>query len=244
MFRSYAITVRPYNGISDKTIDAYVKWFEKLDYAFIAIEKEGWERHLHAQIWTDVAKAKGDIIKQVERICVRTIDDWDQAQKKVLRGGVKIAYSDWYLDYLAENDLKIDDPNILYSHLPENTYDYYPTEEEQDKVKTISNAVDQRFTDLEFKCLEYLDKHSLPINLKTTARFLSDAMFSDRTIKVLMHQRDRCALATTLYAFISKSNDTDLFISKSAVEKREEQKFLELKNKILNYQFDNSDTEE
>ena len=243
MFRSFAITVRPLNGITDETINAYAKWFEKLDYAFAVTEKEGHERHLHAQIWTDVAKAKGDITKQVERICVRTISDWTQAQKKVLRGGIKIAYSDWYLDYLAENDLKIDDPNIIYSKTPDNTYSFYPTEEEQDKVKTISNAVDPRFTDLEFKCLEYLDKHSLPINLKTTARFLCDAMFNSRTIKVMMHQRDRCSLATSLYAFISKSNDTDLFINKSAVEKREDQKFEELKNKILNYNFENSDTE-
>lgn len=237
MFRSFAITVRPRDGISDTTLAAYQKWFEKVDYAFVCTEKEGVERHLHAQIWTDSPKAKGDIVKQVERISERTINDWDQAQKKVLRSGIKIAYSDWFLDYLAENELKDTLCDTLYEKLPQNTYAYYPTEEEQEKVKTTANAVDPRFTDLEYKCNDYLNKNNLTLTIKTIARFLCDAMFISRSIKVLMHQRDRSALATALFAFMSKSINVDLFINKSAEEKKEEEKFNKLQQQILNYQF-------
>ena len=249
MYRSFAVTVRPRDGISDTTISAYLKWFEKLDYAFVCTEKEGVERHLHAQIWTDTPKAKGDIVKQVERICERTINDWDQAQKKVLRGhgnksGIKIAYSDWYLDYLAENQLKEILCDILYDKPPENTYPYYPTEEEQEKVMTTANAVDPRFTDLEYKCNDYLTKKDLTLTHKSVALFLCDAMFNSRSIKVLMHQRDRTALATALYAFMSKSTNVDLFINKTAEEKKIDKKFKDLQLKLSNFTFSDDESED
>lgn len=249
MYRSFAITVRPRDGVSDTTVSALLKWFQKLDYAFVCLEKEGVERHLHAQIWSDSAKAKGDIVKQVERICERTINDWDQAQKKVLRGhgnksGIKIAYSDWYLDYLKENELKEIVCNTIYEKLPENTFSFYPTEEEQEKVMATANAVDPRFTDLEFKCSEFLKSRDVALTQKSVALFLCDAMFSSRTIKVMMHQRDRTALTTALFAFMSKSSNVDLFINKTAEEKKIQSKFDALQLKLQNFTIDTDDSED
>lgn len=251
MYRSFAITVRPRDGVSDNTISALLKWFQKLDYAFVCLEKEGHERHLHAQIWSDTPKARGDIVKQVERICERTIDDWDQAQKRVLRGnagekkgGIKISYSDWYLDYLKDNELKEMVCNTIYEKLPVNTYPFYPTEEEQEKVMTTARAVDQRFTDLEFKCQDFLKIHDKPLTQKSIALFLCDAMFSSRTIKVMMHQRDRTALASALFAFMSKSSNVDLFINKTQEEKKLQSKFDALQLKLQNYTFDTDDSED
>ena len=51
--------------------------------------------------------------------------------------------------------------------------------------------------------------------------FLADAMFVSRTIKVLMHQRDRASLTTSLFAFISKSVNTELFINETAEDKKD-----------------------
>ena len=221
-FRSFALTIRPRDGISDDTIAGLSKWLSKLDFAVAVLEKEGIERHLHAQIWTNQPKAKGDIIKQCERICIRTIPDFqnDGAAKKVLRGGIKIAYSDWYLDYLCENDLK-EEPNIIIESPPTNTYDYYPTEEEQEAVQRVTNAVDPRFTDLEVKALQFFEKRSLGCNKKNVATFLADAMFVSRTIKVLMHQRDRVSLALSLYAFMAHSCDTGMFINETKEDRKD-----------------------
>lgn len=243
MYRSFAITVRPRDGISDTTIAAYLKWFKKLDYSFVCLEKEGVERHLHAQIWSDIPKAKGDIVKQVERICERTINDWDQAQKKVLRQGIKITYSDWYLDYLKENELKEIVCNTIYEQTPENTFSYYPTEEEQEKVMTTANAVDPRFTDLEYKCNEFLALRGVALSHKTVALFLCDAMFSSRSIKVLIHQRDRTALATALYAFMSKSSNLDLFINKTAEEKKLQSDYEQALKRFGNFNISDDDDE-
>lgn len=225
MFRSYCLTIRPKDGISNSTTEQITKWLTKMPYAVAVLEKSEHERHLHAQIWTDTPKARGDICKQVQRICERTIKDWDTAQLKVLRSGVKIAYSDWYLDYLVENDDK-EPPNIIVDKPPEKTMEYYPTEEQQEDIQTMKQAVDPRFADLEIKCRDYLGER--PITERTVASFLADAMFNSRTIKCVTQQRDRIALAKTLYAYMSKSNDIYLFLSKD----KEQIKFENLSNYI------------
>ncbi len=211
MFRSYCLTIRPRDGITDDTTQQITKWLTKCHHAVAVLEKSEHERHLHAQIWTDTPKARGDICKQVQRICERSIKEWDTAQLKVLRSGVKIAYSDWYLDYLVENDDK-EPPNIIVNNPPEKTMDYYPTEEQQEDIQTMKQAVDPRFADLEIKCRDYLGEK--PITERTVASFLADAMFKSRTIKCVIQQRDRVALAKTLYAYMSKSDDIYLFLTK------------------------------
>lgn len=212
MFRSFCLTVRPREGICDNTIEQIKKWLHKCDHAFAVLEKSDNERHMHAQVWFEKGKARGDVCKQVQRICERTIEEWDTAQLKILRQGVKIAYSDWYLDYLAENESK-DAPNILVENVPGKTMGYYPTEEEQDRVKTVNTAVDPRFAKLE---LDYISQYSEnPVTLDSVACFLCNEMFVNRTLKVVIHQRDRIALAQSLYAYISKDIDKYLFLNKT-----------------------------
>lgn len=211
MFRSYCITIRPRDGISDETVTQCKKWLTKCDYASAVLEMENESRYLHAQIWSNTPKARGDICKAVQRICERTVKDWDNAQLKVLRSGVKIAYSDWYLDYLEENDLK-EAPNIIYSSPPELTMEFYPTEEDQLNLQTMKTAVDPRFANLEIQCLAYLGERT--VTEKSVAAFLCDAMFVQRTIKCVIQQRDRIALAKTLYAYISKTTNIYMFLEK------------------------------
>jgi len=215
-YRSYCITVRPLQGISDKTSGEIVKWLTKCEYSFAVLEMQDECRHLHAQIWLDKPRARGDICKQLQRVCERTIDDWDRAQLTVLRKGVRISYSDWYLDYLAENELKDTPPNIILSNPPSMTMDFYPTEEEQENIQSLKTAVDPRFCKLEIDFLEWLGERT--ITHDRVCHFLAEAMFVNRTIKVILQQRDRKALATSLHAYISKSTDIYLFKAKDKEE--------------------------
>ncbi len=226
MFRSYCITIRPRDGISDLTVEKTKKWLSNLDYAVAVLEMENEARHLHAQIWTNTPKSKGDIAKAVQRICERSVKDWDEAQLKVLRAGVKIAYSDWYLDYLVENDLKTTEPNIIYKQVPPLTLDFYATEEEQQNIQKLKTAVDPRFADMEIKCLAFLGERQ--VTVKSVASFLADAMFVTRTMKCVLQQRDRIALAKTLYAYMAKSTDIYLFLEKD----KEQTKFEKLISNI------------
>jgi len=238
MFRSFCITVRPRDGINNDTVEEIHKWLSRHpNFAFAVLEMEGECRHLHAQLWYDDPKNKGDIQKALTRICERTIPDWDAKQKKVMAGGTKVAINDWYLHYLTNNDLKIDDPNILIDKPPNISSPYYPSDEEQEKVKTMARAVDPRFAKLE---MDYKEKYpDTPVTLKSVASFLSDAMFISRTIKVIVHQRDRTALCSALYAYISHSTDIELFIHKS----KQDRDFEKLVEKVAEYQFDEDEEE-
>ena len=217
MFRSFCLTIRPRDGISEATIEATKKWLTKCNYAVAVLEKTSHERHLHAQVWFETAKARGDICKQVQRICERTVQEWDTAQLKVLRSGVKIAYSDWYLDYLVDNEDK-EPPNIVLNNPPNMTMEYYPTEEEQEEVKTMKTATDPRMAELEIKCLKHLGDKD--VTEKSVARFLAYAMFEERSIKCILQQRDRTALCRTLFAYMTKSSDIYLFLVKTEEEKK------------------------
>lgn len=216
-FRSFCFTIRPKDGITNECVDSIVKWLKRHpQYAIAVLEMEGICRHLHAQIFYDEPKNKGDITKQLKRIvfdnsklnCELEIEQ----QKRILAQGVKIAYNDWFEHYLLCNDDKAEPPNIVYDKLPDNTNDFYPTEEEQESVKTISTAVDKRFAELELSCKAYLQDQ--PYSQINIAKFLSWAMFIDRSLKVVIQQRDRVALCISLHAYINKQNNVDLFLPK------------------------------
>ena len=226
-YRSFALTIRPRMGITSNTIDAFKSWLLKQPYAVAVTEMEHQARHLHAQIWLDEGRTKDDVSKAVKRICERTIEDWDAAQTKVLRGGIKVAYSDWYLEYLVDNEAKgnVELDSIIVNNPPGRTEQYYPSEEEQELVKAVSNAADPKFLSMEQQCSEYLEKTNQDLTIKNVAKWLCSAMFQERTMKVLVNQRDRTAICKTLFAYMSHSTNTELFLEKTSEEKKIDKKY-------------------
>lgn len=229
-YKSFALTIRPRSGITDVTIEAFKNWLLKQTYSVAVTEMTDEARHLHAQIWLDEGRTKDDVAKQVKRICERTIGDWDAAQSKVLRGGIRIAYSDWYLEYLVDNEEKgcVELDNIITNSPPDRTECYYPSEEEQEQVKAISQSADPRFLKMEQECSKYLEINKKELTIKNVARWLAYAMFDERSMKVLVQQRDRTAICKTLFAYMSKSDNIELFVEKTLEEKKIDKKFLEL----------------
>jgi hypothetical protein len=237
-YKSFGITVRPRLGITDVTIDAIKSWLAKQNHAVAVLEMEDEARHLHAQIWLDEGRTKDDVGKAVKRICERTIEDWDAAQSKVLRQGIKIAYSDWYLEYLVDNDDKgNDDTRIVINNPPDKTEQYYPSEEEQEAVRLCSNAADPRFFKMEQDALKYFESRQLDITIKNVAKWLCYVMFEERTMKVLVNQRDRTAVCKTLYAYMTKSNNIELFLEKTVEEKKLDKKLQDIQDMVDTYEF-------
>lgn len=237
-YKSFAITVRPRLGITDVTIDAIKSWLAKQNHAVAVLEMDDEARHLHAQIWLDEGRTKDDVGKAVKRICERTIEDWDAAQSKVLRGGIKIAYSDWYLEYLVDNDDKGNDhTRVITNNPPDKTEQYYPSEEEQEAVRLCSSATDPRFFKMEQDALKYFEEKQLDITIKNVAKWLCYVMFEERTMKVLVNQRDRTAVCKTLYAYMTKSANIELFLEKSAEEKKLDKKLQDIQDMVDTYEF-------
>lgn len=223
-YRSFCLTVRPRNGLKGPLEEALKKYCKSFPFYQMVLEGENESKHAHIQIWSETPTTKGDTNKKLERVCAKAYEDWDQNQCKVLRTGTKIAYSDWIENYCVDNDLK-GESNIILDNRPLDSDPYYPSEEEQEKCKRRSQAVDQQMCKLELLFEEWYDIHgnSQSIDIKLVGTFLSDMMFSARKIVCVKQGRDRYSLCTTLHAYITKRVDPSLFMKDIQLSKKEQQ---------------------
>lgn len=219
-YRSFALTVRPRNGITIPIVDALEKYCKSFPHYQMVLEGENESRHAHLQIWTDIPTTKGDANKKLERVCSRSYEDWDQAQRKVLRQGTKIAYNDFIENYCIQNDLK-GESNILLDNRPLDSDQYYPSEEEQEATKRRSQAIDQHMCSLELMFEEWNEVECRPLTIETVGTFLSDMMFCTRKIACVRQGRDRYALCTTLHAYLTKSVNPALFCKEETLSKKD-----------------------
>lgn len=203
-YRSWCFTIRPKNGITDRTIECVKTWLDRQDYGMMCEEMTGEARHVHGQIWMNESRPKGVIQTAMCRIAEKSFDEWDAASKKVLRGGVRIGYSDWVLNYCVDNEGKSDPPKIIYDKQPEYTAHFYPTEEEQNKVQAKAKAVDHKYHHLEELWYEYCEDWH--INFDNVSEFLYDMMFVDRKILCISDLRKRIDVAKTLHEYLVKDS--------------------------------------
>jgi len=213
MYKSYAVTVRPRNGLSDLTMSELAKWVAKQDYGVLVIESESESRHAHLQVWFNEGRERGKITTAMQRICDRTIEDFDNAQLKVLRSGVKIAYSDWYADYLIDNKEKEDSDGlgeVVYIKVPDNPLEFYPTEEDQQKVQDKVNAVDKYY----HKLLELWNEwwYGGPVMQTNVASFLADMEFKSKKITVIRDNKTRHNTCRNLYHYIEGHADASNYM--------------------------------
>lgn len=205
-YNSFCVTVRPSNGVApgsklENEILIYLK--KKVDYYFICSEMSETARHLHIQLWYKSPLTRGQCVTAFDRILTRTID-YDMNQKKVQHKGVKIAYSDWYLSYLSDNELKDEDCNILANNPPENSLEFYPTEEEQEELVEQCNAIDKKYHILMVEYFKWKEKNKIPHNiLYYVASFLNNYMFIEKKMCVISEKKRRVELCKSLLAYIN-----------------------------------------
>jgi len=203
-FKSFGFTVRPKNGLKSDLEDALRKWILKQPFYAYNIEMEDEARHLHGQVWYDEPKSKGDLTKALSRIQSRFDPDWGNASRKVLSSGVKIAYNDKFLEYMEKDDVLIEDCR------PNDTLDYYPSEEEQEATRAKCNAVDTRFHKflIMFKestwySEENVQYDSCQITGKLrVANWMADAMFNSKIIPVIQCPKIRNQVITSLTYYV------------------------------------------
>lgn len=200
--KSFGITFRPKNGMTDKCEEALIKWLGKQDGAHAVSEMKESARHIHAQVWIKEGRMKGEISTAMARIGERTIDGWDSTQK---RYGIciKICYNDWYNNYTLDNEDKSEEPEVIYDNVPDITHDFYPTEEEQESLKNKVNAVDKGMYNLE---MMYFETHSAEekVNIKDIQAFMADMMYNSRRIQVIVDRKRLNDMCRGLTHYINK----------------------------------------
>ena len=151
MYKSYAFTLRARNGIPENstTEQKAIKLVEKYN-GFLVAEMEQEARHLHGQLFFPNGKRKYDLAK----VLINIQECKDPAEVRVLKQGIKIAYNDdFYTDYTNKPD-----SIMLIDKFIENSEEYYPSEDEQQKVRNRARAVDAKYHHLK----ELWDEHQIP----------------------------------------------------------------------------------
>lgn len=220
-YKSFAITVRPRDGLTDKTRQALLTWIQRsCDHGILVTEGSNQSNHAHIQIWNNEGRTRGVVSTAIQRICVRTILDWDRAQQKVMRNGIRIAYSDWFDDYLTDNLEKTGDEKgiIHYENVPENTLEYYPTEDEQDKRKEKFNAVDQKYFDMNINYTAYLEERGLRNTIVNCSTFMSWAIFEAKIYRVIEDPRKGRFICQWLWRYHDGKESYADFLTKDQVE--------------------------
>lgn len=215
-YKSYAITISPSIEVEGKIQHDLTQWLNKQDYAFAVIEggsgKEQ-KRHLHAQVFYDEPREKGSLTKALKRIVLKN----DAEAKTHIAVKIKISYNDDFIDEYMTKDIT----ELIRDEIPENTSDYYPSEEEQKKVKEKSNAVDPTYHYWKELWDDYEKKSEEP-SLVEIARFLANMMFVEKKIKVISDKKHRVEKTKSLWMYINSYSKVEEFLTKEDYELWEE----------------------
>lgn len=207
-YRSFAITISTKEDVEGKLQVRLIDLLKKQDYAFAVIEHDKMGvRHLHAQTWHNKGKDKNDYRKSFLRIIESNAPLSNKHAVKI-----KIAYNDdWYEEYLTKDIVE-----QLIDNVPvaEGTQEYYPTQEEQDKVQAKSNAADTRFHKMKVDFEEWWDKPpEVGIGLHDVAKFMADMMFKTKKYPVIVDKKNRVNNTTALYMYINNKIDIREFMT-------------------------------
>lgn len=215
-FNSFCITIRPRNGIScgGPLELAIIKKCKSYDYSYAVAEMEDEARHIHIQIWIEKPSEKGTICRAFERIQEKFDPEWSPASKKVLRGGIRIAYNDdFYQKYLDKGG------TLVFSKTPVETEKYYPTTDWQQTKIEKEKAVDKKYHRWKTEFEEWLPKNKpkhciTEIDKELVAVFMADMMFESKKWFVVSSKKRRQEECECLYAYIvgNKFKSASMFL--------------------------------
>lgn len=197
---STCVTLRTKVGIRDTFLKKVLHWCERQEYCYMVSEqKEGPEsQHLHIQTWSTEGNRRNTLEVAFSRFLKAeyTKDEYYLSWARVL----KIAFSDWWQSYLQK-----DNSELLYDNIPQDTSEFYPSEEDQLKIIERSKAGDPQFYDWwklwNEKNGEAEAKHD------EVAEFLFDQIYTHESKhKVIWKQRDRISKCESLFCYINHNN--------------------------------------
>lgn len=195
--RSFSLTLRPRDGVSDNQISLLAKWIKKnCCYYLMITEKLDSDRHVHAALFLKKKKIPSNFATDMMRL----FKDLDPEEKSVFRRGIKSMYNyDWVTEYLNKGD----DTVVIERNLPEvATLDSYFSEVPDPRKKGPS-AADPFYANLEKLWYEYKRpiEECNPSNLRN---FLMAMMNEKRLIRVISDNRKIFQISCALSRYINK----------------------------------------
>lgn len=200
-FQTYAITLRPQNGVSEQDVSTMADWIKrKSTYYHIVTEKEGSAKHLHAGIVLSKAITRSNLCQTMTQL----YKGLSSVERSVFMKGIKIMYNiDWISSYLAKGD----STHVIASCLPEEGHieAYFPKKEEPRSGVKCSAFYH------ELEALWY--KHTTPdyeIHTMNARNFLFKMMYSERCINVIRDDKQIVQIARHLVRWLNKADESTI----------------------------------
>jgi len=205
-FKTFAITIRPRDGIDDDAIAVVNDWIRKrCEYYHVVTEKTGSARHIHAALYLRLEITKSNMNTLLCRLGSKIGLDNDEIS--VLRKGLKILYSnDFVTSYLNKDD----DTKVISTSLPESKFldSWYPPKPLSRNKKHI-----QRHSKYYWELEALWFQHKRPIeevNTQNVRNFLFNMMYCKRLIPVIRDDKSIVQTARHLTRFINKKDESTI----------------------------------
>jgi len=204
-FKTFALTVRPRDGISDQQVSILTAFIKKrTDHHHVVTEKLGSERHVHAALYLKTAITKSNFATLLTRLCKNTLD-FDETELSVVRKGIKILYNNDFVENYLDKD---DDTVVISTDLPESSHleSWYPPKPVT-KSKTQKHSA--YYWELE-KLWYELQSPTVEVHTLNARHFLYRLMYSDRVIPIIRDDKQIVQTARHLVRFINKADQSTI----------------------------------
>lgn len=244
-YKAIAFTFRPYGGAEPncEREDKIIDWVKSQDYGFLVAEKEGSDRHYHGQLFFNQSRKKDSVRKFFVNHLKKYESNYIGTKIKVALN-IKGAVNDGFIeDYILDNQDKIADKcDILVNNLPENTKNYYPSNEVIESLSAYNLAKDKLLFELEQQYHEFIINNidefihpaahtgAIENNLYHflnydeyyhVMRFCLNIWFVDRSRIVPKRKIDRLEFCKTLYYYIIGKRNNHLMLRESILSEKE-----------------------
>ena len=212
-YRSFGITLRTRVGLNTGLKSGFDTWIKKQDFGMYVFEKEGTEEHIHAQIWIDEARTRGNVKKPCDAMIRKYFEPEDY--KLSIASVVRIAYNDEFVDEYCQKENE-----LTYCNIPPDSErnKYYPSEDEQELAQAKVHSKNLWLLELETLWNQHAtESEKNNINDFTVAEFLGRICLMDlwsikKDCKIRFQER------AIFKIWLTKKNSDRLFLSKDLIE--------------------------
>lgn len=203
-FSTYAVTLRPRNGVTPSQVAAVSTWIKKrCTHYYIVTEKSDHEIHLHAALYLRVSVTRSNFVTVYVRL-LKTFE-LDIEELSVARKGVRILYSnDFITNYLDKDD----DTVVVATCLPEMALlnQYYPPK----PVVVDSDSRTKKCSAYYHSLEELWHKYKRPlmeVNTVNVRHFLFNMMYNERCINIIKDDKTIIQTARHLTRFLNRAQE-------------------------------------
>jgi len=200
-FSTYALTIRPLNGVSDDDVKSFTRFVTKrCTYYSIITEKSGSERHLHAGLFLTKSVTRSNVVQSMKQL----FKHLTSSEQTVLFQGIKIMYN---FDFITKYMDKDDDTVVIAQCLPEQSYldSIFPKLPAAVKKVPKHSAFYHELESLWYKHTRPVEEAN-PVNCR---HFLCNMMYKERLINVIRDDKQIIQVSRHLARWLNKVDEWD-----------------------------------